>query len=994
MLQQLLISCLASFLFAQVVQVGPGSYINGVPDGLFGASSILNCGQSSPPEFVPVIKKLTERAASLGAFPTHRWWSSLAWRRCSDLDADFGGSLPMLAHPMGFRARLDGLALSVGGPPVRFQSDSYAFLQAYKYTFEPWDILITIDGVMEASVLVDDYSDFHVGVVWQVGDQTRLEASFGRGDPFVTVRLPDLSQSLKLVIQGSVQVWLQEPGLLAFSVQTFRGPAAFHHYVVFFDDNIQVQVVATTDANGAPQTQILGLNTLICRIANLINEDMALVESLKRNKEAIITGGSVSWTYKPDRSVVEVTFTLSTSNGQTPLHCLFPQQYRYLDMSSVEIIGGLEYETARGKMQCVRSNSYVIAYPFTGILPNFPFASQDGSLKDDIWHRVQQIHAMERNLYLQSFDSYWTGKSLLKVAQLVLIADQIGHLEARDHFISDLKAVLEEWFTADGHAFFYYDAVGHSLIGNPAAYASDKDLNDHHFHYGYFIRAAAVVGMFDKEWARTWNPFVELLIRDPANWDASDDRFPLHRQFDHSIGYHYASGHAAFGSGNNQESSSEAMNFNTALIMWGMVVENDQITQLGMYMYASESAAIEEYWFDVGETTFPSLYTSPYASLIWDDGGSYEIFWGPPTPEEIHGINYLPVSSSSLYLGRHPDRIAVYNDYMDRMNNGQPIFKWQDIIWTYTAFADPDKSIQEFQSAVNYPVEAGTTASHTLYFIQVLRQFGSFVADVTSDWPGAAAFKNGWYLIWNPRDTAINVAFSDGAAFSSNPGLHAFQRGHSQPAPNPSTGPTDPMPSSPPVIVDPSPRPSDSPPAPEPNPTDDPSPPSSPPVPEPSSTNSPEEIGPNGVCGYQEDGSSFICSDGLCCSQWGYCGQGDAYCGTECQPQFGTCYDGPPSNNPSEPVVDAQCGPTVNKSCQQAKCCSQWGYCGTGPEYCGQGCQADYGQCNAQDEMFHDGECGPDHSCPPDLCCSQWGYCGLGVDYCGDGCQSQHGMCQ
>lgn len=26
--------------------------------------------------------------------------------------------------------------------------------------------------------------------------------------------------------------------------------------------------------------------------------------------------------------------------------------------------------------------------------------------------------------------------------------------------------------------------------------------------------------------------------------------------------------------------------------------------------------------------------------------------------------------------------------------------------------------------------------------------------------------------------------------------------------------------------------------------------------------------------------------------------------------------------------------------------------------------------------------------CPDDLCCSQWGYCGTGDAYCGDGCQS------
>jgi len=32
------------------------------------------------------------------------------------------------------------------------------------------------------------------------------------------------------------------------------------------------------------------------------------------------------------------------------------------------------------------------------------------------------------------------------------------------------------------------------------------------------------------------------------------------------------------------------------------------------------------------------------------------------------------------------------------------------------------------------------------------------------------------------------------------------------------------------------------------------------------------------------------CSNGLCCSKYGYCGSTDEYCGTGCQPHFGRCY--------------------------------------------------------------------------------------------------------
>lgn len=54
-------------------------------------------------------------------------------------------------------------------------------------------------------------------------------------------------------------------------------------------------------------------------------------------------------------------------------------------------------------------------------------------------------------------------------------------------------------------------------------------------------------------------------------------------------------------------------------------------------------------------------------------------------------------------------------------------------------------------------------------------------------------------------------------------------------------------------------------------------------------------------------------------------------------------------------------------------CRSKWGYCGKGPDYCGEGCQA--GPCDGGD-------------CPDKLMCrSKYGYCGKGAEYCGEGCR-------
>ncbi|KAF9183494.1 hypothetical protein BGZ51_003997 [Haplosporangium sp. Z 767] len=46
-------------------------------------------------------------------------------------------------------------------------------------------------------------------------------------------------------------------------------------------------------------------------------------------------------------------------------------------------------------------------------------------------------------------------------------------------------------------------------------------------------------------------------------------------------------------------------------------------------------------------------------------------------------------------------------------------------------------------------------------------------------------------------------------------------------------------------------------------------------------------------------------------------------------------------------AVDITCGPgkDINRCPPERRCCSRWGYCGNGAEYCGDGCQEAFGQC-------------------------------------------------
>ncbi|EFJ19626.1 hypothetical protein SELMODRAFT_419028 [Selaginella moellendorffii] len=44
-------------------------------------------------------------------------------------------------------------------------------------------------------------------------------------------------------------------------------------------------------------------------------------------------------------------------------------------------------------------------------------------------------------------------------------------------------------------------------------------------------------------------------------------------------------------------------------------------------------------------------------------------------------------------------------------------------------------------------------------------------------------------------------------------------------------------------------------------------------------------------CGYLPQGGNGFCYDGYCCSESGFCGIGEYYCGNGCQREFGDCYD-------------------------------------------------------------------------------------------------------
>jgi endoglucanase Acf2 len=420
-------------------------------------------------------------------------------------------------------------------------------------------------------------------------------------------------------------------------------------------------------------------------------------------------------------------------------------------------------------MKLTEGTSFRTTVRFPGVLPALPNAGGTNRhrlaayVKEEVERSVPPLR-----------DTYAEGKWLGKVAGLIPLAEQYQLDGAARTLRERLRKRLEQWFSATGadgrqkdRGLFYYDDRWGTLIGCPAAFGSDTELNDHHFHYGYFIQAAAAIARHDPAWAKEdrWGGLVKLLIRDIASGDRRDPQFPFLRCFDPYAGHSWASGHAKFGDGNNQESSSEAMNAWCGLILWGEATGDRAIRDLGIYLYTTEMGAIQEYWFDVHGDNHPKRYTPSVVTMVWGGKGANGT-WFSAQPEQVHAINWLPIHGGSLYLGHYPAYVQKNYSALVQEKGGTNWQAWADIIWMYRALVDAPDAIQQFEAAKDQTTfEGGNSKAHTFHWLYNLNALGQVDASVTADYPLYAVFRKGrarTYCVYRMADGPRTVTFSDG----------------------------------------------------------------------------------------------------------------------------------------------------------------------------------------------------------------------------------------
>lgn len=736
---------------AQAATVGAGSYGEGTPAG---GAVPTECNGT------PVTNPRAHVTANFpaGAIPTNDWWTSLLWRKfdCASISEN------LMAHPLAFHAFTDGLGVSY--PTTASISGTSTGVGEYHYSYAE-DFRLGIAG-LTADGKVDGYSDWTVSELWSAGGSS-LRTTFGHGLPFVYATKTGGDATLRGT--AAPTVWSTGNGAVGFTING-------HDYAAFGPTGSTWSVSGTTLRSSLAGGSFFSVAVLPTSAASSNAERTAALAAYAPYAHNHVTGTKVSWSYDEASARMTATYAFTTTarqgNGTGTVYALYPHQR---DQLAGATPSAYSYVSPRGPMRVVvGSSQFQTVATFNGVLPqlaNTGFAAGSADA-NQLNGYIEQVAAGDPFAGFGE-DTYWTGKAFGRISQVAQMANLTGNTPARDRLVAAMRTRLTDWMTASpgetGRSFWYNPAWG-TLIGYPASYGSDTDLNDHHFHYGYYVVGAATVAQFDPAWAATsaYGGMVNTVIKDAANWDRTDTRFPFLRDFDIYAGHDWAAGHGAFGAGNNQESSSEGMNFASGLIQWGQVTGNTAVRDLGIYLYTTQASAIENYWFDTDDEAFPAAFGHSTVGMVWGDGGAYST-WFSAEPEMIQGINLLPSTAGHLYLGYDPAYVRRNIAELER-NNGGPAQVWKDIIWEFQALADAPTALSQFRSQANtYAVEEGESRAHTFYWLKNLEGLGTVDRSVTASTPLHAVFvKNGvrTYQAANMSSAAITVRFSNGVTLN------------------------------------------------------------------------------------------------------------------------------------------------------------------------------------------------------------------------------------
>lgn len=790
------------------------------------AQNAISVGKGSYAEYTPLSKSKTEehggdnsqymqyrklyiREQADQPIPTNDWWTDLI-----NADSERSGQ-EVTGQLWAYPQYVQGMKYGIDIHYPKYWIDNGTEMKAQSK--------LTVRGgesFHAATPMAEAWSDWTVTFSEESGSQ-RMLTTLTHGVPFTWIEMQNISPvitAVKTDNDGADNLLKGETTVTFTDASGHALTSGSHTQMVVRISNVTTQDLYgvylpsgsnVTIADGKATVAFTGEKQFVVVALLQSTSDLTDYVTYAYSKP---TDTKVSWNYTQGSGTLTTHWQVQAEDLRTGsattdvLQGFIPHHWRSRYATYSHSFLANAYATPRGKLRLAAGNSLNISYKFSGILPWYGVPND---LTGDYAYDKEKMKTMlETYARTGTFgaDTYWGGKGLTQMALYMSFAREMGEETLFKQCHDRLKEALVNWMTytpGEDNFFFAYDRRFHGLIGYNTSYDSDT-YNDHHFHYGYYTLAGAMLCLVDDDFKTKYGEMLKLVARDYNNYKR-DEWACFLRMMDPWAGHCYAGG-MGDGGGNGQESTSESMQGWGGMYLLGVALGDNELRDAGIFGWVNESRATAEYWFDrhgeaIGDDFHTTQdddynidytkyqhkkdgevdYTIPYSSNLTSHGVGWWTWFGGD-PVFMHGIQWMPISPALDYLGE--DKAFAAWDYERMMaikehkgwdgtgGIGDADLRdsdWGNVALTYRQWSDPDEVAKIFDEgwASNWATMRTSSTNGLTYFVtHSHRTYGDIDWNVTADYPTARVYHKGdvrTHIAYNPTDEAMTVHYSDGA---------------------------------------------------------------------------------------------------------------------------------------------------------------------------------------------------------------------------------------
>jgi len=637
--------------------------------------------------------------------PTSIWGSLHAPHPTGSFFTNIGlGANYFPIAPYPYHIKID----NVGGVSI-----SYATWRGTtsSYVIIPFTADLIIGGVESTQQFISGYDQLSLTMTWnQVAGSGSMNSPIVRGSPYITMEYSNLTP----IIQSS-------HAILSVNGNWGSGPFNGTNFVITMNNgmtwkiySLNGQSITFNKLNNALQASSK-FNGVLRTVVILNDTDIPVLDA---SSETYPIGGDISYAFNSDTASLNFVWQTRGPCPSSVLIMALPHHTDSIVLNNFTAVTSLQYRMIKGYMTGIVGNNWSLKENLTPIQWYSP-AGIDPSKKSAVVAALQQ----EKNRRCTVGDSYNAGKILASMGRMALIADEIGDSVTATLIRQNMIADMDPWLLGTNWDALLYEPLWGGICSTSGLADENADYgqgwyNDHHFHYGYFLYAAAVIGKGNSAWIQSRKEQLIDIVRDIANPNTNDPYFPTTRHKDWFDGHSWASGLFPFGDSKNQESTSESVNAYYGLYLLGEALQDTQLSNWGRLLLATEIRSVQKYWH-IPSTS--DIYDSPFSDnkmvgVLWSSKVDYATFFGGNV-EYIHCIQMLPFTPiteellpASFIQEEYPVVSAVLTQANYTVADG-----WKGFIFMDHAIIEKETAWSEVQTLGWY--DNGNSQTNTLYWV-------------------------------------------------------------------------------------------------------------------------------------------------------------------------------------------------------------------------------------------------------------------------------------